>query len=55
MSSMKNVYSAVQELLLAGNSIATVATELDLPASLVREIRSDMLEYSDEFVGNQLA
>lgn len=52
MSSMKNLYSTVQEMLLAGSSVTTVANTLDLPSSLVREIRDDMAEYSAEFEGN---
>ncbi len=52
MSAMKNLYSTVQEMLREGTSIATVAKNMDLPVSLVREIAEDMEEFADEFEGN---
>jgi transposase len=52
MSSMKNLYYRVQEMLREGKSVTAVAKEFNLPVSVVREMQADMEEYANEFEGN---
>ena len=52
MSAMKNLYSAVQEMLREGRTVNAVAKAFDLPVSLVREMQEDMEEFADKFEGN---
>ena len=52
MSSMKDLYYNVQEMLREGKSVTAVANAFDLPITVVREMQADMEEYADEFEGN---